>query len=261
MYGYNRSSCYSCGPCNNRNYSRCDCCTAQCCLDNMSSHREIFDLNDNLKNTIQYAIKDVCNKCNEIKYNLNKYNIMNIYSNCYNINDCQNFLNKMREKNNTIKESILINENLLSNLSKTNKKCLDLLRKEHEEKLEQLKNKFIENTKDYKKNNTAQEKKLNEKKKEKKQLENIKDGIDIDKELILNNYDKEERKKAEFEFKNNINDIEKKYMYTEEKLVYTENELESIKQYKNDIQKIKKYSNNPLYNNFIISFGLNKYIN
>ena len=50
-------------------------------------------------------------------------------------------------------------------------------------------------------------------------------------------------------------------MYTEEKLVYTENELESIKQYKNDIQKIKKYSNNPLYNNFIISFGLNKYIN
>ena len=68
-------------------------------------------------------------------------------------------------------------------------------------------------------------------------------GIDRDKELILNNYDKEERKKAEFEFKNNINDIEKKYIYTEEKLVYTENELESIKQYKNEIEKIKKYSN------------------
>ena len=44
MYGYNRSNCYSCAPCNNRNYSRCDCCTAQCCQDNMSSHREIFDL-------------------------------------------------------------------------------------------------------------------------------------------------------------------------------------------------------------------------
>lgn len=260
MYGYNRSSCYSCQPCKDRNYSRCDSCSAQCCQNNMNSHREIFDLSNDFNYKVEYAIRDLRNKCGEIKNNLNYHNIY-IYQNLYDLNDCQSFLSKMRDKKYEIKNSKKYNENLFSNLNQTNQKSLNLLKKEHEEKLEKLKNKFIENEKEYTKDNKIQDNQINEKKKEKKILENNKNEINRDNELILNNYGKEEREKAEIEFKKNINDIDKKYIYTEEKLDYTENELKLMKQYKNEIEKLKKYSDNPFYNNFIISCKLNKYLN
>ena len=63
------------------------------------------------------------------------------------------------------------------------------------------------------------------------------------------------------EFNNLKNDINEKYVYYEEKLEYTEDELQLKKQYYDEIKKIKLYSNIPIYNNLIESFKLNKYIN
>lgn len=228
----------------------------------MSSHREIFDLNDDFNYKIQYAINDLCSKCSEIKNNLNSYNInINTGSYFYDLSDCQNFVARLKEKKNEINKSNNSNENNLSNLSKTNEKSLCLLKLEHEEKMGKIKDKFLEKEKYYTKENKIQENKLNEKEEEKKKLESDIVQIDKDRDLILDNFDKEQRKIAEKEFKNNKNDIEKKYIFIKEKLEYTEDELKIMKQYKDEIEKIKKYSNNPFYSNFIFSFGLNKYIN
>ena len=96
---------------------------------------------------------------------------------------------------------------------------------------------------------------------EKKNLEYCKEKIDKDKEKIINDYNEEERLKADLEFNNKINEINKNYVYKEEELEYTTKEIELKQQYLNEIQKIKSYLINPLCNNIIISAGLNKYIN
>ena len=146
----------------------------------MSSHREIFDLNDDFNYKIQYAINDLCSKCSEIKNNLNSYNInINTGSYFYDLSDCQNFVARLKEKKNEISKSNNSNENILSNLSKTNEKSLCLLKLEHEEKMGKLKDKFLEKEKYYTKENKIQENKLNEKEEEKKKLEYTEDELKI----------------------------------------------------------------------------------
>ena len=124
-----------------------------------------------------------------------------------------------------------------------------------------LKNDFQENENIYKNINLEEENKIQLKKEEKKNLEYCKEKIDKDKEKIINDYNEEERLKADLEFNNKINEINKNYVYKEEELEYTTKEIELKQQYLNEIQKIKSYLINPLCNNIIISAGLNKYIN
>jgi len=85
--------------------------------------------------------------------------------------------------------------------------------------------------------------------------------IGLDRESIINNYEKEELLKADLEFNKNIEKLNKKYIINEQKLEYTNEEMKLKNKYLEEIQKIKYYSNNPFYNNLIASFGINQYLN
>jgi hypothetical protein len=229
----------------------------------MNSHRELYDLKDDFNNTYQYAIKDLCNKCKEIKNNLNNsYNInINSISYFYNINDCQTFLNKLKEKKNEISNYKRNNENIYSNIKNNHEEKMHKLKLEHEQKITRLKEEFLEERKKYSNDNLIAENKIKNKKEAKKKLEDSISKINENKETIINNYEKEERLKADLNFNNNLNEINQKYKFKKEKLEYTKDEIKLKQQYIDEIQKIKSYLNNPLCNNLINSTGLNQYLN
>jgi DNA repair exonuclease SbcCD ATPase subunit len=229
----------------------------------MNSHRELYDLKDDFNNTYQYAIKDLCNKCNEIKNNLN--NSYNIYissnSYFYNINDCQTFLNKLKDKKNEINNYKRNNENIYSNIKNNHKENMNKLELEHKQRVEKLKEEFLEAGKKYSNDNLISENEIKNKKDTKKKLEDSINKINEDKETIINKYEEEERLKADLSFNNNLNEIDQKYTFKKEKLEYTKDELQLKQQYIDEIQKIKTYLKNPFCNNLIISTGLNQYLN
>lgn len=260
---YNINNCYSCKPCNDRNYSRCDNCTAQCCQDNMGSHKELFNLNDDFNELSEKAMEDLCYTCIKIKNNLrNKYDINIICeSNFYNIDECLNFLKLLKEKRDEINKDKEINENNISDIKNMHEEKLNKLKISHQEILTKLKNEYNEIEKKYTNDNLLEENKIKEKEKEKENLTKNLKLFDREKQEIINNYCEKEKIKAELEFNNLKNDINEKYVYYEEKLEYTEDELQLKKQYYDEIKKIKLYSNIPIYNNLIESFKLNKYIN
>jgi len=82
-----------------------------------------------------------------------------------------------------------------------------------------------------------------------------------DQDLIIQNYERDELIKADSEYNKSIEELNKKYIFKNEKLEYTKEEIQLKNQYFEEIQKIKSYSENPFYDNFITSFGLNKYLN
>ena len=107
-----------------------------------------------------------------------------------------------------------------------------------------------------------EEDKLQKKFEEKENLvEKLNDIGPDDQDLIIEKYEKEELLKADSEFKKSIEKINNKYIIKEEKFEYTNEEMDLRNKYFEEIKKIKSYSDNPFYNNFVTSFGLNKYLN
>ena len=262
MSNYNRYNCYSCGPCNNRNYSKCDNCSASCCIDNMNSHRELFNLNDDFNRLLNNARDDIFKKFNEIRNNLiNSYGInINNYTNNYYYYDWKMCLYNLREKRNEMNNIYKDKESKYHLIISKNENELKKLNLEHKNKIEELKQKFIKEKYIFENSNSGDENKMKIKLSEKELLiQNMKD-INTNKESILNNYEKEELLKADLEYNKDINEIDKNYKFIEEKLDYTDNEIKLKKQYLDEIQKIKIYSKNPFYNNLITSFGLNTYL-
>lgn len=255
---YNRYNCFNCGPCNDRNYYSCDNCSASCCVNCMSSHRNLFDLNDDFSSKLDYAIKDLCDRCDEIKSNLD-YNydiyIYCNYSSFNNINQCKEFLDKMKEKKNDFENKL--NNTEIPTIKRNYENTLNNLRREHEIELERLKNEFLERKE---KCSFTKDRNLEIKSEEKNKLENDKYKINENIEKVIKNYENEERTKAETEFNKNRNKINQEYQYVEEKLEYTEDEKKLKKIYIEEIQKIKPYANNPLFNNFIYSANLYQYM-
>ena len=232
---YNRYNCFNCGPCNKRDYYSCDNCSCSCCVDCMSSHRELFNLNDDFTNKLDYVTKDLCKKCDEIKNNLShSYNIYFYcrYSSFNNINQCKEFLDSMKEIKDKYENRL--NNSEIPTIKRDFENTINNLRREHETKLNILLNEFLKKKEKYK--------------------------INENQEKVINKYENEERSKAETEFNKNKNEINQKYPNIEEKLEYTEDELKLKQQYIEEIQKIKPYTNNPIFNNFIYSAQLYKYL-
>jgi hypothetical protein len=255
---YNRYHCFKCGPCNDRGYYSCDDCSASCCRDSMSNHRDLFNLNDDFNKKIDYAIKDVCQRCDEIKSNLyNSYDIYIYYSysSFDSIYQCNEFLNKMKEKKNDFENRL--NNSEIPTIKRNFENTLNILRREHEAKLNRMRNEFLEKKE---KCSFTKDRNLEIKTEEKNKLENEKYKINENQDKIIQKYENQERSKAETEFNKNKNEINQKYPNIEEKLEYTEDELRLKQQYIEEIQKIKPYTSNPLFNNFICSAGLYKYI-
>ena len=212
---------------------------------------------------LSYAIDDLCNKSNEILNKLKNFHKINItYNpNFSNLNDCEGFLEKLKEK---LKEIRLtkndIDQKILDILiyDEENKNKLKLA---YEKELEKLDKEVIEGTKDSENIIHAEEDKMKIKLEEKENLILNMSEIGQDQESIINNFEKEELLKADLEYNKNIEKLNKKYIIKEQKFEYTNDEIKLKNKYLEEIQKIKSYSNNPFYNNLIVSFGLNQYLN
>ena len=229
----------------------------------MNSDMELSLLNNDFKTYLSYAIDDLCNKSNEILNKLKNFHKINItYNpNFSNLNDCEGFLEKLKEK---LKEIRLtkndIDQKILDILiyDEENKNKLKLA---YEKELEKLDKEVIEGTKDSEKIIHAEEDKIKIKLEEKENLILNMSEIGQDQESIINNFEKEELLKADLEYNKNIEKLNKKYIIKEQKFEYTNDEIKLKNKYLEEIQKIKSYSNNPFYNNLIVSFGLNQYLN
>ena len=229
----------------------------------MNSDMELSLLNNDFKTYLSYAIDDLCNKSNEILNKLKNFHKINItYNpNFSNLTDCERFLDKLKEK---LKEIRLtksdIDKKILEILiyDEENKNKLKL---EYEKELEILKKEEIEGTKDSENMIHLEEDKMKIKLEEKENLILNMSEIGQDQESIINNYEKEELLKADLEYNKNIEKLNKKYIIKEAKLEFTNEEIKLRNKYLEEIQKIKSYSNNPFYNNLIVSFGLNQYLN
>jgi hypothetical protein len=229
----------------------------------MNSDMELSLLNNDFKTYLSYAIDDLCNKSNEILNKLKNFHKINItYNpNFSNLNDCEGFLEKLKEK---LKEIRLTKHDI-------DKKILDILiydeenknklKLEYEKELEKLDKEVIEGTKDSENMIHIEEDKTKTKLEEKENLILNMSEIGQDQESIINNFEKEELLKADLEYNKNIEKLNKKYIIKEQKLEYTDEEIKLRNKYLEEIQKIKSYSNNPFYNNLIVSFGLNQYLN
>ena len=229
----------------------------------MNSDMELSLLNNNFKTYLSYAIGDLCNKSNEILNKLKNFHKINItYNpNFSSLNDCEGFLDKLKEK---LKEIRLTKHDI-------DKKILDILiydeenknklKLEYEKELEKLDKEVIEGTKESENMIHIEEDKTKTKLEEKENLIINMSEIGQDQESIINNFEKEELLKADLEYNKNIEKLNKKYIIKEQKLEYTEEEIKIRNKYLEEIQKIKSYSNNPFYNNLIVSFGLNQYLN
>ena len=229
----------------------------------MNSDMELSLLNHDFKTYLSYAIDDLCNKSNEILNKLKNFHKINItYNpNFSNLNDCEGFLEKLKEK---LKEIRLtkndIDQKILDILiyDEENKNKLKLA---YEKELEKLDKEVIEGTKDSENIIHAEEDKMKIKLEEKENLILNMSEIGQDQESIINNFEKEELLKADLEYNKNIEKLNKKYIIKEQKFEYTNDEIKLKNKYLEEIQKIKSYSNNPFYNNLIVSFGLNQYLN
>ena len=229
----------------------------------MISDLELSLLNNNFKKYLVNAIDDLCTKSNEILNNLKNSHGINIkYNhNISNINDCEELLNKLKEK----KEELRLTKNDID------KKILDILiydeenknklKLDYKKKLEELEQEVIEGTIDSENMVNIEENKMKIKLEEKENLIINMNDIGKDQESIINNYEKEELSKADLEYNKNIEKLNKKYIIKDEKLEYSNEEIKLKNNYLNEIQKIKSYSNNPFYNNLIFSLGLNQYLN
>lgn len=229
----------------------------------MNSDMELSLLNNDFKTYLSYAIDDLCNKSNEILNKLKNFHKINItYNpNFSNLNDCEGFLEKLKEK---LKEIRLtkndIDQKILDILiyDEENKNKLKLA---YEKELEKLDKEVIEGTKDSENIIHTEEDKMKIKLEEKENLILNMSEIGQDQESIINNFEKEELLKADLEYNKNIEKLNKKYIINEQKFEFTNDEIKLKNKYLEEIQKIKSYSNNPFYNNLIVSFGLNQYLN
>ena len=229
----------------------------------MNSDMELSLLNNDFKTYLSYAIDDLCNKSNEILNKLKNFHKINItYNpNFSNLNDCEGFLEKLKEK---LKEIRLtkndIDQKILDILI-YNEENKNTLKKKKKKELEKLDKEVIEGTKDSENIIHTEEDKMKIKLEEKENLILNMSEIGQDQESIINNFEKEELLKADLEYNKNIEKLNKKYIIKEQKFEYTNDEIKLKNKYLEEIQKIKSYSNNPFYNNLIVSFGLNQYLN
>ena len=138
---------------------------------------------------------------------------------------------------------------------------IEKLKNENKKKMDVLNQKFTEQKNNLENNDLKEDNKIKNKLKQKDLLIKSKNDINSNKESILNKYEEEELTKADLQYNKDIQELNGKYNFKEEKLEYTDDEIKLKQQYLDEIQKIKIYSKNPFYTNLITSFGLSTYIN
>lgn len=254
------SECYSCSGCGGR---KCDKCSAQVCISNMESHRDLYKEKNEFNNKVYNAIQYLCNYCYIIKNNLyNNYGINIDISDCYDkLIQSDNFLQKMKIKNEEIQNCINIINNEMQTIKINRTNEVNNLKKIHDKKMEEINKLLEEEKKKFEINESIYEKDFKSKKQEINDLINSKKNIDIDIEDIVKSFIEEEKLKQDEEFNINKDKLDQEYNYIKKELKYTEKELKLKNDCLNEIKKINNYSDKiPNFENWIINFNLNKYL-
>ena len=252
-YYENCESCNGCG-------GRCDKCNASCCLNNMNSHKQLFNLSREFLNKVSKAEYDVSQK----KYEINKNLCTNyqIYVYCSSSND--SFYDNLRSKYSDLKNDINNINNQIRNEYYTHRDRINELNRNHNQNISNLNNYFNNIKKNYErideKEKVEKIKKDLEDLKSKKNKENEKTKQENEKKI--NDFIKEETMKAENNYNAKTKEIDNQNSIEEEKLEYNENEIKLRNQYLFEISKIKNVSDKiPNYNAWISMYELNKYVN
>lgn len=255
-----RNSCRACSPCLNRNYKCCDKCDAKCCIDNIQNHKEMFRLGDLFQNKVKYAFQNLYDKCISVYNNLNNHNIYIFYDQNNSIESSENYLNSIKnEKNKIEKNRKDLEDNIL-----TEEKEYEIKKQkityEHDLNLQNIENEYNEKNKKYEKFE-EKIKEINLKQEKKHDLENIRDNIGKDKNIIIDNFTNEQKENFEKQLNEEKNKIEESYVFKEIKFEYSQKDIEQKNEYIEEIKKIKEYSNKiPNYDNWMMIYGLNKII-
>lgn len=262
------SDCYHCNGCGT--YRPCDDCSANCCQNNMYSHRELRRYEDNFANEVSNLIPITLNGCNSIIRNLRECHDIDININHENkfflffffrINQCNFILDKMREKKQSIK-----NEILSIKIDNSFEIKINNLKNQHSIKMKKIKEKF--NKKKEKIKNDSEINKLNiiinEKKEKKNKLNDEKNNIDDYQQTEIDNFRNQSDKRLNILFEDKKRKIDLKYRDIENiKEPIIEYTIEEKKE-KNDllytIRQIQNYKNHPMCKSFIEKIKLEEYL-
>ena len=255
-----RNICYICDFHYAYRGGQCDLCHGKCdkcsiCENEYNRHNEIYDLSNQFTKKVNDSYNDVDQKANEIKKYLENNCGISIYFSSH-----EDFLNKLKNKERELERNYIDSENKidLEKNEQSNKKKFLLQEYQNDIALinqifQTEKNKLI-----YIKDGKL----IKNKKKIICDLKNEKKSINKNKNSILENYIKEERKKADNIYNDKKAEIQQQNTYKEKDLKYSEEENSLKNEYSKKILKIKEIADKiPCYNNFIIQTGLNKYLN
>jgi hypothetical protein len=255
-----RNICYICDFHYAYRGGQCDLCHGKCdkckiCENEYNRHNEIYDLSNEFTKKVEDSYNEIGNKASEIRDYLKKN-----YSIDINFSSHEDFLSRLKDKERELERNYLCLETKinLENNEQSNKK--KFLLQEHQNDIALInqifqteKNKLI-----YKKDGEL----VKNKKKIICDLKQEKKSINKNKNSILENYIKEERKKADNIYNDRKAEIQKQNTIKEKDLKYSEEENSLKNEYSKKILKIKEIADKiPCYNNFIIQTGLNKYLN
>ena len=253
---YDCNSCSACG-------GNCDRCTATVCLKNMESHKEIYKLTNEFDNKFHQAAQNLYDRCIEIRNNLlNNYGINIDISSIYDTILCEDFLLKIRNKQEESHNYINKLKQEIENIKKEKNEKINDLNNLYFQHKNEIDTKFKEEENKYKIVDSKYNEIINSKKQIINKLINERDSIFIDIDKLVKDFIYDERKKLEKEFDVNKGETDKKNMWIEKEFKYSKEEETKREEYLEQIKKIKSYSDKiPNYENWIMAFNLNKYIN
>lgn len=258
------SDCYHCTGCGTDR--RCDDCSADCCQNNMRSHRELRSYEDSFANEVnncpRYTVEHCKSVIKDLRYN---YDIK-IYYDEYDdyIEQSRHIIEKLEtrkyfiiNKANSIKEDNYVKRRL-NDLKENHKKNMDNIRKDFDWRVQNLK---AVSDDDINNLNKEIDKKENVVYKLRKEKNEIREQKKSSKEIFKEQQEKIFREKWE-EKKNEIN---LKYMYLDNISYPMKEYSQQEKEIKNslliNIRKIKNYSKKiPNYEYFINNLGLVNYL-
>ena len=252
------SDCYHCSGCGT--YRPCDDCSASCCQNNMSSHRELRRLEDRFREEVNQARKNVRDRCVSVVEELRKYYNIRIYYDEYNdyLEQSRHIIQKLESRKdyikrqaNSVKEDTFVKERL-NNLKDRHKNIMDKIRNEFEYKAK----KFKMESEEIKRLNEEIEKKQNIKYNLREERDKIK-YKKSSKEI----FKKQQENKFYNEYLIKKNEIDLKYSYLENISYPIKEYSQQEKDLKNALlKKIRRIKNYPIPECIMQEFGLMNYL-
>ena len=138
-YGPN-SDCYHCSGCGT--YRACDDCSASCCQNNMSDHRELRRYEDRFADEVNACPKKILNKLVNIVDDLRRYQDIRIYYNEENsyIDTARNIISALESRKYYLISQI--NSIKQDDYVQRIKRNIRTLKNEHEENMKKIRNDF-----------------------------------------------------------------------------------------------------------------------